>query len=284
MLDTIKENPLPAAIAALSIGWLLRKSGQRANLNQRYSPYSQAAYGSRGYRQVSYPTYAQGGYAQNYSQGGYAQPAYAQGGYAQDYSQGVYGQGNYAQGGYAQDYSQDYSQGTYAQGGYAQQSSGQEHSEGLGERVSEIADSVKDKATELRRDVMHQVEHLGDKATELRRDAMHQVEYLGDQAREQVEYASDWFQDTLYDTPLAIGAVALALGAAAGLSIPSTPIENRVMGEARDSLVEKVSDTAQETLDKVKTVAQEASETVKTAGEVVSDKVKLEAREQGLSR
>lgn len=261
MFDTIKENPLPAAIAALSLGWLFRKSGQRASYrSQHESPYSQSPYRQASYRQASYPSYGQ-----DYSQGG------------QDYSQGNYAQGGY-QSGYAQGGYQGGAQGNYAQGSY------QQNNEGFGERVGDIADNVKDKASELRHDAMNVADNVMDKASDLRHDAMQQVEYLGDQAREQVEYASDWVQDTLYETPFAIGALALALGAAAGLAIPSTPIENRVMGEARDTLVEKVADTAQDTMDKVKTVAQEATDTVKTATETVTDKVKLEAREQGLTK
>ena len=37
MIETIKRNPIPAAVAALSIGWLVRKSGQqRTSYDQQY--------------------------------------------------------------------------------------------------------------------------------------------------------------------------------------------------------------------------------------------------------
>ena len=54
------------------------------------------------------------------------------------------------------------------------------------------------------------------------------------------------------ENPLAIGAAAALVGVAIGLSIPSTETENRVLGEARDSVVDRARDMATEATDKVK--------------------------------
>jgi hypothetical protein len=54
------------------------------------------------------------------------------------------------------------------------------------------------------------------------------------------------------ENPLAIGAAAALVGVAIGLSIPSTETENRVLGEARDTVVDRARDMATEATDKVK--------------------------------
>lgn len=211
MIETIKQNPLPAAIAALSIGWLFRKS---ANTNYQ-RPSSQYVY--RGSAQGRYQPYTQYGYE--------PRPA------------------------------------TY---------SNADSGPGVVDRVGDMAGNVKDQAQNIAGNVKDQAQNLS-------REAVDQVEYYGEQAMEQVDQAKDWLQTTMYENPMALGAVALALGTAVGLTLPNTPVENRVMGEARDTLVEKVQETASETLDKVQSVAQEATS-------AAQDAVKLEAREQGLTQ
>ena len=88
---------------------------------------------------------------------------------------------------------------------------------------------------------------------------------LGTQAREQYDHY-------LEENPLAVGAVALAVGAAVGLSLPSTRYEGQLMGEYRQNLLDKAQNAAGDLVDRVKEVASEAKETIKD-----------EARAQGLT-
>ncbi len=69
------------------------------------------------------------------------------------------------------------------------------------------------------------------------------------------------------ENPLAVGAVALALGAAVGFAIPLTKKENEYLGEYRDSVVEKAQATAQDAIGSVKQMATEAQK-------VISEEVK----------
>ena len=85
-----------------------------------------------------------------------------------------------------------------------------------------------------------------------------QVSRLGDQVQHGARRAGDQFQTQLRENPLAVGAVALALGAAVGLAVPSTRVENEYMGEARDTLVDKAQDAARGAMEKVQQVAQDA--------------------------
>jgi phage-related protein len=95
----------------------------------------------------------------------------------------------------------------------------------------------------------------------------------GTQAREQYDYYIE-------ENPLAVGAVALALGAAVGFSIPSTSYEGELMGEARHNLLQKAQDTAGELVDKVKQVASEAQKTIGDEVKTAVNEVKSQSANQ----
>jgi hypothetical protein len=73
---------------------------------------------------------------------------------------------------------------------------------------------------------------------------------IAEQAQYQALRLEDGFQRVLRESPLAVGAVTLALGTAVGLALPQTARENQLMGEARDSLLERAQDFAQETVER----------------------------------
>jgi prefoldin subunit 5 len=58
----------------------------------------------------------------------------------------------------------------------------------------------------------------------------------------------------LDENPMTVGALAVGAGAAIGLAIPETSKEHEVMGEARDTVVEKAQDVQQ----RAQQVAEEA--------------------------
>lgn len=95
-------------------------------------------------------------------------------------------------------------------------------------------------------------------------NAAEQIEHIGTRARDGYDYY-------INENPLAVGAVALALGVVVGLAIPATSYENELMGEARENLLSKAQDTAKETVEKVKKVAGEA---VSVVSEDVVEKAK----------
>jgi hypothetical protein len=55
-----------------------------------------------------------------------------------------------------------------------------------------------------------------------------------------------------------MGALGVGVGAAVGLAIPQTRQEHEVMGEARDTFVEKAQEKAQDAQQRVQRVAEEA--------------------------
>lgn len=83
-----------------------------------------------------------------------------------------------------------------------------------------------------------------------------------DTAGEYKDKAYETYDYYLDENPLAIGAVALAMGAAVGFAIPATRFEGRVMGEARENLLNKAQDMAGDLVDRAKHVAGEAGKTI----------------------
>ena len=84
----------------------------------------------------------------------------------------------------------------------------------------------------------------------------------------------------LEDNPLAVGALALALGTAIGLAVPETQREHRLMGDMRDNLLDQASSKASETFQKVQQVADAAVSTAVREGSQAVQEVKQTAKEE----
>jgi len=134
-----------------------------------------------------------------------------------------------------------------------------------GSTVRQTLDQVKDKVGE----VTDQVQQRVSETTGQVKQRVSQVTAL---TQDQAQRAAAGFQQMLYENPLAVGAMAMTLGAAVGMAVPATRPEQRIMGEARDRLMEKAQQTTQEVAQKVQNVAHEALDTAKE-----------EARSQGLT-
>lgn len=63
----------------------------------------------------------------------------------------------------------------------------------------------------------------------------------------------------LRDNPLLVGAAAALVGVAIGMSLPASETENRLMGEARDTVVDRAREAAGEAAGKVQEVAGTAT-------------------------
>jgi len=126
--------------------------------------------------------------------------------------------------------------------------------------VGETASQAQDKVGELAGRAQDGASHLSDQTRE-------QASHLGEQARYQAQRASSGFQRMLRENPLAVGTLAVGVGAAVGLAIPETSKEHEVMGEARDNLVESAQEKVEETQQKVQQVAQEAQIAAKDEAE-----------------
>jgi ElaB/YqjD/DUF883 family membrane-anchored ribosome-binding protein len=90
-----------------------------------------------------------------------------------------------------------------------------------------------------------------------------------DRARRSSRQAQRRFEDVLRTNPLAVGAAAALVGAVVGLSVPSTETEDQLMGEARDSVVERARDLASDAADRVGEAAGNAENVVSRAADQV---------------
>jgi hypothetical protein len=244
IMDTVRHNPIPAALVGIGLGWLW--------MNRRN-----------------------------------ASPRRMNGYYANDaYRYGRYEPGTYSQGGYAPVPSHDGGNRVTQMAGRAQQAVGNmtdqvgETAGNLASTVGETAGNLASTVGETAGTVAGQVGQaagnlastVGETASNLAATTQETAGNLVSGAQYQAQRAEDRLGRALQDNPLAVGAVALALGAAVGLALPLTERENQLMGEARDTLVERAQEFAQDTMDKVQHVATEAQQTVQQ-----------EARSQGLT-
>ena len=187
LMETIRQNPVPAAIAGISLGWLFmnRSNGGSSNQHQYSSGYS--------YDRMRY-------------------------------SSGYPSAGNYGTG-----YNTGYDGGARGNSGG-----------GIGQVAAQAKNTVGDVAGQAK-------DTVGD---------------VAEQAQYRAQQATYSLQNMLQDNPLAVGAVAVALGAAVGFIVPETQQEHQLLGQARDTLVDKAQNVAQDTMQKVQNVAEEATQTV----------------------
>lgn len=123
---------------------------------------------------------------------------------------------------------------------------------GLGRRLMDRAESV-------RHTVGDKAQHASERAGELGHELQERAGELGSSAKRRARDARGGLERVMQDNPLALAAGVAVLGLALGMLLPETEPERRVMGPARDQLVDRVSDVA----DRVKDAAVEAGREVK---------------------
>ncbi len=93
--------------------------------------------------------------------------------------------------------------------------------------------------------------------------AYEQVGNVGTGVKQAASWTQETYSEQLEENPLAVGAVAFALGAVIGLAIPSTEIEGQYLGEARQNLIQQAQDKAGDLISQAQQVAGEITKTVK---------------------
>jgi len=225
LMETIRQNPIPAALVGIGLGWLFMN--RQSAPDRRYSRYNdQTSY----YRE--------------------SQPHYGD-------RQGYTGRTS----AYADTYATNWDD------------QGQQSTQGTLHRVQEAAGNVVNRAQDT---VGTLADRTQETASNVASQTQEAVGYIADRAQYQARRVEDRFQHTLYENPLAVGAVALAVGTAVGFSLPQTQRENELLGEARDTLIDRAQEVAQDTLEKVQQVAGDVMDQTQTT-------VQEKARERGLT-
>lgn len=141
------------------------------------------------------------------------------------------------------------------------------------EKLGEVKESITRTAEQVQESVGDLAGRVQGTVSETAGRVQESVGTLGRRAGDYTHQMAASCQSMIEERPLAVGAMALGLGAAIGMLIPGTYRENRLMGEARDQVVDKVQDTAQDLASRAQIVAEEAMDTATE-----------EARNQGLAR
>lgn len=234
LMETIKANPIPAAMAAIGLGWLFmnRRSAPPRRYDDRYM-----RRGERYYGEAAYPYRPAAPYAY-------------QSGYESDF---------------------DYERERERRQGMAQRA--QHAAGGAINRAQETVGGAAGQARDAAGNIVGQTRDAAGNLIEQARDT---AGHLAGQAQHQARRVEHTFESALGDNPLGLGALALALGAAVGFGLPQTERENQLMGDARENLVEKAQEVAQDTVEKVQRVAGDVAETAQ-------ETARESAREQGLA-
>ena len=190
IVETIRQNPVPAALAALGIGWLIVRGRE-------------AGAGNGGSRRHDWRA---GDYR-------YASPPYGYRAYEPDYRSGG----------------------------------------GMGDRLSEAGDELRQRTDDLGQ----QAQRTADDVAERSQQALSQAQWQAEQAAGQAQRQLD---RTLQQNPLALGALAVGVGAAVGLAIPETRKERELMGEQRDQLVGQIEQAASEALGEAEQSARQTGQ------------------------
>jgi len=154
----------------------------------------------------------------------------------------------------------------------------------IGDAAGSVGATVGDAASTVGQAAGSAASAVGETASNLASATQETAGNIVGGAQYQAMRLEDGFQRVLRENPVAVGAVTLALGAAIGLALPQTQRENQLLGEARDTLVERAQGLAQETIGKVQTVATEAQASVQDSVQAVKETVKDESKKQGLTQ
>lgn len=233
VLRTIKANPIPAALAGLSLGWLFMNGQGGSSQGQ-----SRSRYGSSSTRydynyDAEYRSRSRGGDTLGDTIGDTAGRAGEKVGDIADQVGTTVGRAGEKVGDMA-------GQVGSTVGDVAGQ---------VGQTAGDVAGNVRDTVGDFAGGVQHQARRLPS-----------QVERL------------------LNESPLAVGAAAIALGATVGLLVPETEQEHKLMGATRDNFMGKAQNVAEDAMGKAQTVAEDAMDKVKQVAEQTGDAIQHEVR------
>jgi len=113
------------------------------------------------------------------------------------------------------------------------------------DKLNNVSDTVSNAAGSALNKVSSAVDNAYTGAGDVVNKAYNKAGEVGTQAY-------DMYDRYIDENPLAVGAVALALGAAVGMAVPSTRYEGQLLGDTRDQLLEKAGTAASQFLDQAK--------------------------------
>ena len=222
MIDRIRENPIPAAMVGIGLGWLIfggRHRDDRTLWERNYINAGEQWDGTTGY--VGDLSATTPRLMQDDANGGMGSTISYEPGVVDRVKDKVTGIG-----------------------------------ETVRDTTSDLAAGARERVVDVREHVSEVAEGVGERVTGVADRARYLAHNVGDSARYRAHDLIERFDPVTAENPLAIGVVAMAVGLAAGLAIPESRRERQLMGPYRDQLVDRVRDTVDETREKVQHVAE----------------------------
>ena len=144
---------------------------------------------------------------------------------------------------------------------------GGEEGEGTSERVKSAVSDASDRARETLSTATDRArETMGDVSGRTRQAASRAQQQIGQYSRQAKSQLQYWMEQN----PLAVGAVAMVVGAAVGLALPETRREQELMGDARERMVDNAKSMANTAVDRATEAAQNLVGTAKGAADTTS--------------
>jgi hypothetical protein len=256
LVDTIRQNPIPAALAGIGLAWLLMN---RSSASKRESAQS----GVNGRPEGGY---GGSGWSQGSAQGLGANVSHALGG------------AQHAVGDAASAVSHRAGQAVHqigdALGSAGSALTGAAHdaagvASGAFGAGADAASHLVDAAGRVVHDATAATGHFAHDAAgavgQFAHEAQHRAGDFAHGAAGQAKRFEQGVESTLQSNPLAIGAVALAVGAALGYSLPRTQKEDALMGQARDRLLGEATHFAHDAAQSLQHLAGDAADQAKHA-------------------
>ena len=226
LAEAVRHNPLPAALTAVGLGWLLLKAVNPTPPERRIRGYERDS-GSE--TEDEYGLMEEGKYTA---------------GKVKDKTLGAIESATESSKEWASGAAGKIKDTTSKVAGQAREKAGQ------------LADKTKEKAGEFADATL---ELAGKASRQARRGAIS----LGHSTSRQLSRVGKEFSETFQENPLAIGAACLGIGAAIGMSLRATHKERELMGQASDAVVTQAEEAGRETLEKAQKVVGAAQSAMK---------------------
>lgn len=147
---------------------------------------------------------------------------------------------------------------------------------GIKGRVGDAVSGVKDK-------VSGTASGIAEKASELASGTRERAGEIGWQARRQTDRIKTNLEHAATENPLTVAIGAAILGMAIGLLLPETERENKIMGPARDQLVDRAERTAERVKEAAVDAGREVKDAVQTEISERTPEVKQVVQEAGMT-